>query len=270
MLTVFTSTCCRPDYVQLLSWALRATATEPYRLVVVVHPGGLRRDWDGVDEVIDGKTAGYVAWREARPMITGPSVIMHDDCVPVLPWGREIFPSPHCARVAGHTLYYHAGPPQTATPAILAARVTDQADCPRGWSSDLCLAAVAAHAEQMLDGAFLHIDKGTIARPDCPANTAKPRLVKAICEFLGISLPEPLTAAEAAFHPGKFFPSMVRPGLGDLVKSGLSAVGITEERVSKAIGRPCGCGKRAAAMNQFGAKYLGMPPGRMGNVEPDA
>ena len=61
-----------------------------------------------------------------------------------------------------------------------------------------------------------------------------------------------------------------RMGLGDMVKAGLSAVGITEERVSKAIGRPCGCGKRAAAMNQFGAKYLGLPPGRMGNVGPDA
>lgn len=59
-------------------------------------------------------------------------------------------------------------------------------------------------------------------------------------------------------------------GLGDIVKAGLSAVGITEERVSKAIGKPCGCGKRAAAMNKFGAKYLGMPSGRMGNLEPDA
>ena len=58
--------------------------------------------------------------------------------------------------------------------------------------------------------------------------------------------------------------SPAAPGLGDLVKAGLSAVGITEERVSKAIGRPCGCGKRAAAMNQFGAKYLGLPPGSTG------
>jgi hypothetical protein len=254
MLTVFTSTCCRPDYVQLLASALRATAREPYRFVVVVHPRGLRRDWDGVDEVIDGKAAGYVAWKDIRPMITGPSVIMHDDCVPVLPWSRGIFPSPHCARIAGHTLYYHAGPPQPAAPAISAVRVADPTDCPSGWSDELCLAALASHAERMLDGTFLHIDKGTIAKPDCPANAAKPRLVQAICDFLGISLPEPLTAAEAALHPGKFFPSMVRPGLGDLVKSGLSAVGITEERVSKLIGRPCGCGARAEALNRLGAK----------------
>jgi hypothetical protein len=52
------------------------------------------------------------------------------------------------------------------------------------------------------------------------------------------------------------------PGLGDMVKSALSAVGITEERVSKAIGKPCGCGKRAAKLNEIGHKYLGLPPGQ--------
>ena len=53
-------------------------------------------------------------------------------------------------------------------------------------------------------------------------------------------------------------------GLGDMVKAGLSAVGITEELVSKAIGKPCGCGKRAAKLNELGAKYLGLPPGSTG------
>lgn len=43
-------------------------------------------------------------------------------------------------------------------------------------------------------------------------------------------------------------------GLGDIVKAGLSAVGITEERVSRLIGRPCGCGARAEALNRLGAK----------------
>jgi hypothetical protein len=45
-----------------------------------------------------------------------------------------------------------------------------------------------------------------------------------------------------------------KPGLGDMVKAGLSAIGITEERVSKAIGRPCGCSKRAEALNALGRK----------------
>ena len=43
-------------------------------------------------------------------------------------------------------------------------------------------------------------------------------------------------------------------GLGDMVKAGLSAIGITEERVSKAIGRPCGCSQRAEALNALGRK----------------
>ena len=45
-----------------------------------------------------------------------------------------------------------------------------------------------------------------------------------------------------------------RPGLGDMVKAGLSAIGLTEERVSKAIGRPCGCSKRAEKLNELGRK----------------
>lgn len=55
-----------------------------------------------------------------------------------------------------------------------------------------------------------------------------------------------------------------RPGLGDMVKAGLSAIGITEERVSKVLGRPCGCSKRAAKLNELGHKHLGLPPGSTG------
>ena len=43
-------------------------------------------------------------------------------------------------------------------------------------------------------------------------------------------------------------------GLGGMIKAGLSAIGITEERVSKAIGRPCGCGKRAEKLDELGRK----------------
>lgn len=48
-----------------------------------------------------------------------------------------------------------------------------------------------------------------------------------------------------------------KPGLGDIVAAGLATVGITKERVSKAIGRDCGCAKRQAALNEFG-KRLGI------------
>jgi hypothetical protein len=46
----------------------------------------------------------------------------------------------------------------------------------------------------------------------------------------------------------------VKPGLGDMVAAGLSAVGITKERVSKAIGKPCGCAKRQERLNELGRR----------------
>ena len=49
-------------------------------------------------------------------------------------------------------------------------------------------------------------------------------------------------------------PPPVPAGLGDMVKAGLSAIGITEERVSAAIGRPCGCSERAEKLNELGRK----------------
>lgn len=58
-----------------------------------------------------------------------------------------------------------------------------------------------------------------------------------------------------------------RPGLGDMVASGLAAVGITKERaqaVASAVGvKDCGCKKRQAALNKLGEK-LGLPPGSTG------
>ena len=68
------------------------------------------------------------------------------------------------------------------------------------------------------------------------------------CVFCGLQKPDgPPRARRCGTKPAS-------PGLGDLVKSGLSAVGITEERVSRIIGRPCGCGKRAEALNRLGEK----------------
>jgi hypothetical protein len=51
-------------------------------------------------------------------------------------------------------------------------------------------------------------------------------------------------------------------GLGDLVADGLASVGITKERaqaVANAIGiKDCGCAKRQATLNAWGAKHLGI------------
>ena len=45
-----------------------------------------------------------------------------------------------------------------------------------------------------------------------------------------------------------------KPGLGDMVAAGLSAIGITKERVSKAVGGDCGCKKRQETLNALGRK----------------
>ena len=45
-----------------------------------------------------------------------------------------------------------------------------------------------------------------------------------------------------------------RPGLGDMVAAGLSAIGITKERVSAVVGGDCGCAKRQEALNALGRR----------------
>ncbi len=64
-------------------------------------------------------------------------------------------------------------------------------------------------------------------------------------------------------------PAMPAAGLGDYVAAGLSAIGITKERVEAVVGGPCGCDGRQAAMNAAGAKWLGLPPGSTAPAEID-
>ena len=45
-------------------------------------------------------------------------------------------------------------------------------------------------------------------------------------------------------------------GLGDYVSDGLAAVGITKERVSKLVGKDCGCKKRQEALNRLGQQAV--------------
>lgn len=52
-------------------------------------------------------------------------------------------------------------------------------------------------------------------------------------------------------------------GLGDYVAAGLSAVGITSDRVEALVGGPCGCDERQKALNEWGRNTLGI-----GRVDP--
>ena len=40
-----------------------------------------------------------------------------------------------------------------------------------------------------------------------------------------------------------------------MLAAGLAAVGITKERVSKALGKPCGCAKRQQRLNELGRRF---------------
>lgn len=51
------------------------------------------------------------------------------------------------------------------------------------------------------------------------------------------------------------YPTSVKgKGLGDIISIGLSKMGITPERVSKALKKPCGCNKRKKKLNAVGEK----------------
>jgi hypothetical protein len=51
-------------------------------------------------------------------------------------------------------------------------------------------------------------------------------------------------------------------GLGDWVKAGLSAIGITQERVAAVLGSCGGCPQRQEALNEFGRSIgIGRPDG---------
>ena len=58
-------------------------------------------------------------------------------------------------------------------------------------------------------------------------------------------------------------------GLGDMVAAGLSAIGVTKERVEAVVGGPCGCSERQGYINAAAAKWLGMSPGSTAPPEID-
>jgi len=77
-----------------------------------------------------------------------------------------------------------------------------------------------------------------------------------LCAKCGSPCPD-----QEAPHRGVCVCERTAPGLGDLVEAGLTAVGITKERVQRvanAVGiKDCGCAKRKAALNRLSDRLLG-------------
>jgi hypothetical protein len=55
--------------------------------------------------------------------------------------------------------------------------------------------------------------------------------------------------------------------LGDRIKTALEAVGVTEDKVSKWLGRPCGCSKRRRKLNALDAWARRQVEGLFGSKE---
>jgi hypothetical protein len=124
-----------------------------------------------------------------------------------------------------------AGEPATA---IVPQRFVRDGGCPDWLPADLCEPSLAANAK-VLGRHFLHLDK--MYRPNVPEAAAKNDLLELLRQRFVDAPP-------------------ARPGLGDMVSAGLSAIGITPERVSKALGvKDCGCKKRAEALTKLGRKF---------------
>ena len=58
--------------------------------------------------------------------------------------------------------------------------------------------------------------------------------------------------------------------IGDHIEAGLSAVGITAERVSRVLGRKCKCKQRKAALNKLGQRAAAAIRKATGQEQPDA
>lgn len=149
------------------------------------------------------------------------TVCIHDDMRLVLPASlEERYPAGWHKHLNGHMLQAWTGPAVT-TPYTRLSQWRTSERC-EGLPANLCNYAAATNAEQ-IDGIWLHIDKGS--QPPTPERDALTHYID---------------------HG---------PGLGDLVAAGLSAVGITKERVSALLGRPCGCKERAAKLTEWGRKF---------------
>lgn len=167
-------------------------------------------------------------------------MFLEEDMIPVRPWSVDDYPGRLVAAQGNHhgqpwpalLIKRDAGEPGTA---IVFQRFVREGGCPDWLPADLCGPALAANAK-VLGRHFLHLDK--MYRPAVAEAAAKNHLL----ELLRARFADATPAA---------------PGLGDIVASGLSMIGITEERVSRVLGRPCGCQQRKQALNKFG-RQLGI------------
>lgn len=240
---IYTATSKRDDVARLWFTAMRATLTTPATLVEA-HAG---EPTGCADEAVKLEDHGFgnplYVVRRLLPK-DGERAFVEEDIIPVVPWSPGDYPGPL------RFLDAHEGAPWPAFTiartsnafrpfTLIPQRFVRDGGCPPWLPAELCQPAMDANAK-VVGEHFLHIDKLYRQTEYAEQKTA---LIKTL----------------TAWFEGRTFAA--KPGLGDMVAAGLSAVGITKERVTKAIGRPCGCAGRQAALNKLGQK-LGLPPGQ--------
>jgi hypothetical protein len=231
---IVTATNGRPEIAEAWCAAVSATLTTPHQALVLWH--GLEPDCGcstqkvpGVSPVIGLLLDKYAA---------GPvRMFLEEDMLPVRPWSVDDYPGQLVAaqgNVHGQpwpalTIKRDHGKPATS---IVPQRFVRDGGCPDWLPVELCEPALRANAK-VLGQHFLHLDK--MYRSNVPEAAEKNALLALIRERYANAEP-------------------ARPGLGDIVAAGLAAVGITKERVSKVLGKPCNCGQRQQALNALGRR----------------
>lgn len=236
-MNIVTATNGRPEIAEVWCLAVSATLATPHVASVL---------WAGREPQCGCAT---VCVPHVSPVIgmmidhytSGPvRMFLEEDMIPVRPWSVDDYPGRLVAaqgNPAGQpwpalTIKRDEGEPATS---IVPQRFVRDGGCPDWLPADLCEPALRANAK-VLGQHFIHLDK--MYRKNVPEAAAKNELLELLRQRYADAQP-------------------TQRGLGDMVAAGLAAVGITKERVSKVLGRPCGCGKRQEALNKLG-KRLGI------------
>lgn len=234
---VYTATDWRPEIAEVWCLAVSATLTTPHHAVVLWHSKEPSCACETKQIAVAGANVSLMVMRMQSPR-SGVRMFLEEDMIPVRPWSVDDYPgrlvaaqgNPQGQPWPALTIMRDAGEPKTA---IVPQRFVRDGGCPDWLPADLCEPALRANAKVLGDH-FLHLDK--MYRPGVDEAAAKNKLLELLRERFAGATP-------------------ARRGLGDIVSAGLSAIGITAERVSKALGvKDCGCKGRAEALNALGRR----------------
>lgn len=165
-------------------------------------------------------------WNERR-------VFVESDMIPVRPWSLDDYPGPLRMLEGSAGKRWHGvtiaapGESLASRPVLIPQRYIREGECP-GWVPEwLRPLAIVARAKAAGDH-WLHLDK---MHREQGASPEKAALLDALRDEYAVG----------------------GPGLGEAVAAGLSAVGVTEQRVSAWVGG-CRCGSRRRWLNRLARK----------------